>query len=130
MWSGTESEAGIMTELEGRELDEALVHALGWATWRETGALTGAVTDAERRTLYWGIPEWHASLDAIYRDLLPVLRERGWDEIHMSVLAEGRASARVMRCGVGGAETWVRYGPTPALALARACLAALTEGQE
>ena len=109
-----------MSDLEGRALDEALVHALGWATWRETGA----VTDAERRTLYWGIPEWHASLDALLRDIEPVCRERGMKGYSFESLSWMPAERRCRAY----TEPWdgVDFeGPTAATALARAFLAVM-----
>jgi len=115
-----------MSDLEGRALDEALVHALGWATWRETGA----VTDAERRTLYWGIPEWHASLDALLRDIEPVCRERGMRRIALEqVGADEWVATILVVLSTGHLQRVFGNGPTAATALARAFLAVLTRGE-
>lgn len=60
----------------GRDLDVALAEALGWQRgndeWIEPNR-----DPADDRNWQW-LPSWHASLDAVMRDVWPVLRERGW----------------------------------------------------
>lgn len=118
-------------DLEGRSLDEALARAMGREVkpWHQNYEMA--------------LPLWHASLDALRRDVDPVCRERGmlWLSIEQAGENLWNAFAK-MRSGMSQYEDRTTQatvlarplyehgaGPTAATALARAFLAVLTRGE-
>lgn len=135
-------------DLTGRELDEALARAIGWTRFEGDeipkrhqeipGAGSGVQAvwldkQGERRACSWcgtEIPQWSARIDALLRDIWPVLQARGWDY--------WTAGVEDSRTGLHSAIVWKGCdhcslvevaADTPALALARAFLRALQEGE-
>ena len=147
----THAEAGIMTDLEGRALDEALERARGrvaCSEWREVnfGSAGGRALRSncthKQGTCYpaeelafdkmggrvGGATRYHASLDALLRDIEPVCRERGMLRLSIEQAGENLWNAFAkMRSGMSQYEHGT--GPTAATALARAFLAVLTRGE-
>lgn len=92
-----------MNELTGRELDVALVRAMGWTP------------------LEFEVPRYHESVDDLIRDVLPKCWERGMSRWSI-VGVEGHVWGLIVL------DWTLEHGvdaDTPALALARACLSAL-----
>jgi len=134
-----------MTDLEWRELDEALARAMGWKRYigaeipeehRERGTqeqeqIVWIAPGNKREACSWcgyGVTEWHASLDALLRDIEPVCRERGMKGYSFESLSWMPAERRCRAY----TEPWdgVDFeGPTAATTLARAFLAVLTKGE-
>jgi hypothetical protein len=113
--------SGNTGELDGRQLDEALARAMGWTlvdSFREQWAVPGRAFDQV-------IPRWHASLDALLRDIEPVCRERGMADWRLETYARGSVG---FAFGVRG-ESGYGYSLIAATALARAFLAVLTRGE-
>lgn len=98
-----------MTDLEGRELDEALAGAMGREVkpWHQNYEMA--------------LPLWHASLDALLRDIEPVCRERGMADWRLETYADGSAG---FAFGLRG-ESGYGYSLIAATALARAFLAVM-----
>ena len=113
-----------MTDLEGRSLDEALARAMGWKISQQYG--WGLWDTAEGGLAF--VQSWHASLDALLRDIEPVCRERGMLRLSIEQAGENLWNAFAkMRSGMSQYEHGT--GPTAATALARAFLAVLTRGR-
>ena len=129
-----------MTDLEGRSLDEALARAMGWTLQpcranhgknamgqfdnRCAGNTCWESTDGSSHHVL----DWHASLDALLRDIEPVCRERGMLRLSIEQAGENLWNAFAkMRSGMSQYEHGT--GPTAATALARAFLAVLTRGE-
>lgn len=124
-----------MSELQGRDLDVAIAEALGYS--KHTPFSDCCVWSGETGTIYfhdpdtqpagipcWTPPRWHASLDALLRDVWPVLEAKGYTfELYpkdaMVYLDNGRPLVVFHPCG-----------DTPAEAFAQACVAALNALRE
>ena len=129
-----------MTDLEGRALDEALARAMGWTLQpcranhgknamgqfdnRCAGNTCWESTDGSSHHVL----DWHASLDALLRDIEPVCRERGMTIWYLDGIHSWRKDAEKYRA-MTEPDGENAYGPTAATALARAFLAVLTRGE-
>lgn len=121
-----------MSEIEGRELDAAIARGLGWETRGDVFFPAGWPRVAD----WFRVPEFHRSLDALIEHCGPWLRERGLAWNVGTVVEHGiergwhmSDAFRSQLWHVSWATT-VNDGnrvnaQTPALALARAVLAAM-----
>lgn len=124
------------------DTNERLAKALGWEltkrTW-QTRNLVGDIREVEEihykapegaQRPFGLLPSFDHSLDALIRDVVPVLRERGWDWHVGSGLYDERPDDFYAWCEVGlffdgTYRMEERLGSTPAEALATAALEAL-----
>lgn len=112
-------------DLTGWPLSVALAEALGWQRSPDEDGAVWWLSPSDEGRPQLQAPAYHESLDALFRDVVPALRERGWDvEVSADASLGSQWLALVCRTPV-----WVsRVAETPAEALCRAALAALREG--
>ena len=120
----THTEAGIMTDLEGRSLDEALARAMGWKPvpgYSNVWNLPDGSVEAN--------PPWHVDLTYLLRDIEPVCREGGMKYWMVGVEEYEKPKKAYYAHTEPNPANADFYGPTAATALARAFLAVLTRGE-
>ena len=117
-----------MTDLQGRELDEACLLVLHPNAICETNTYGRRQYHIDGEG--WGsVPEFHASVDASLRDLWPECQRRGF--VAWGIDADGDSADAYLVPADGGPIYGHNLSSDPvATALARACYAALTEVRE
>lgn len=112
--------------LEGERLDVAIAQSLGWKHDAQRGLDDHTAWYTPAGVYYWTPPGFHRSLDAILEHCEPVLRERGL-RIHLDTEGEQYEGGVWVPSFDSDGTGWFELADTPALALARAVLRALTE---
>ncbi len=120
-------------ELEGWALARAAAERLGWQAIHSQ-TYTGGVDHLGRKpgsVFTDRVPAYHASFDACERDLLPGLREAGWDSLELWNGWDEEAGTwfcRLRQGRAGGDE--IGRGTCAAEAAARAFLRAMSEEKQ